>query len=194
MTRPFIFMTRRFITGFPTLRIAGGLSRRRERQRTQMSLRFPFAKAARIAAAGLLVLLLRPPCPAQALNLQFGQSSARFELSGKILTGHVHITNTPQTEEFDFSANISDLALDSALSDTSTLPVNFLLQCKDGAQCVHTSSHTCETTDASFPCDHVVPSYDSDTTYGDVWCSDDAALEQCKSFLGVLRVAANTAE
>src|SRR5579863_5354200 len=193
MTRPFIAMTRRFIPGFPTIRIAGGLSRRPQRQRTQMSQRFRLAKAARIASAGLVVLFLRFPCSAQTLNLEFGKSSATFQLSGKTLSGHVHITNTPQTEEFVFSANVSDLALDSALTDTSTLPVNFLLQCKNSVQCVHFSSHTCETTDASFPCDHVVPSFDSDTTYGDVWCSDDAALEECKSFLGALRAAADTA-
>ena len=185
-------MTHHLISRFPIIRISGALSRRLPRQLTQISLRFPFARAAGIAAAGLLVLFLRPPCSAQTLSLEFGKSSAKFELNGHVLSGQVHITNTPQTEEFEFTANVSDLALDNALADP-TPPVNFVLSCKDGAQCVHTSSHTCETTDASFPCDNVVPSYDSGTTYGDVWCSDDAALAECKSFLDALRAAASTA-
>jgi hypothetical protein len=71
----------------------------------------PLRAVARLAAFGLAIPSLCAVCPARSISLEFGRSSATFQLNGRTLTGHLHISNDPVTEEFEFpSAAMSSQA------------------------------------------------------------------------------------
>jgi hypothetical protein len=145
-----------------------------------------------IVRGSFAILLFSSICAGQSLTLDFGQDHASFELKGKTLHGHFQQSNEDLTEDFDFTADITALNLDSVLSDSAP-PAYFVFNCKDGQSgCVRTTSHTCQykTSYDHPPC---VPEFTGDATNAFIGCADADAYQRCVSFLAAVRAAAGLA-